>query len=867
MAMNRANVNNQLVNDLGSFVGKDIGTQFARKPKKLAEGGETTIVSEDLHEVTYTRPDGSKVRYRYNPKTHGKPQPDGQMRKLGASADDVAKVGGITLFDQAEVVEVPAEATGQKEPDKKDREREEAPATSADFPDPIDLPDPEANMVSGLKSRALSNLLTDPIRAILPSGIGKFLPEDKLGSTMTTDKEGRVSEGQRPYGVLDVPGIFDQGRGLTAIGRKDTPINPETGLPYDSSMLDAFNPVLDSYRDYQTLKLADDYQKAFALADGSKGQPLDRVRAGEFDRREKVQGGKATVLDEEGQEWRDGPGGEMYDRFGFDTRGLYDAGMDKTNPNNPDYDPDLDFKTFGRDATNPNRTEIVDGEKKVARPYQTLFTQEPLFRDQRRVGEEGGKEPAPPARGVIDKTEFFVDPALEAWATPPLTATPDIDPYIAGTPSNMADAFNYPTDPDTDPYIAGTPSNMADAFNYPTDPTPSGDWAEADMLGTNQPLETTFGMPVPDYAKDTPSNMADAFKYPSTQSTQEELLRDDYRLGPKSVEKEILEAPVFPDIPGLDRGMPARLDPNAPLIDEEKDLPISQKELGDASLKTRPSVFDKIPDGLQAVINALKPAPKAHGWHLGLRPEDYTLAARIDKDTGAGLPGVGFDEDAFFTPSPEQSSSLSGYDPSWMGTAFVDEPSGAGGDWTSGMSDEDFASFVGGEGWGAYADAEEYDVGTDDMGSFWKQGGPIRMAGGGGLSSLRPPIHEGDFVIAADVVSGIGDGSSDFGVQRLSEELGISPFKAATGSLVGEVRGPGSGLDDLIQTTIGGKTAARVANQEFLVPMQDVAKIGNGSIRQGQEMLYKLMDAVRNQKTGGDQPPRLQGSLASLMKG
>ena len=153
------------------------------------------------------------------------------------------------------------------------------------------------------------------------------------------------------------------------------------------------------------------------------------------------------------------------------------------------------------------------------------------------------------------------------------------------------------------------------------------------------------------------------------------------------------------------------------------------------------------------------------------------------------------------------------------------------------------------------------------MGSFWKQGGPIRMAGGGGLSSLRPPIHEGDFVIAADVVSGIGDGSSDFGVQRLSEELGVSPFKAATGSLVGEVRGPGSGLDDLIQTTIGGKTAARVANQEFLVPMQDVAKIGNGSIRQGQEMLYKLMDAVRNQKTGGDQPPRLQGSLASLMKG
>ena len=153
---------------------------------------------------------------------------------------------------------------------------------------------------------------------------------------------------------------------------------------------------------------------------------------------------------------------------------------------------------------------------------------------------------------------------------------------------------------------------------------------------------------------------------------------------------------------------------------------------------------------------------------------------------------------------------------------------------------------------------------TVDYGSPFRQGGPVRLAGGGGLSSLQPPINPGDFVIASDVVSGIGDGSSQFGVERLTEELGVQP-RPFTAALGGEVRGPGSGLDDLIQTSVRGKQAARLANQEFVVPRQDVMKIGKGNLKNGQEMLYALMDRVRKQKSGGQQPPRLQGSLAGLM--
>ena len=153
---------------------------------------------------------------------------------------------------------------------------------------------------------------------------------------------------------------------------------------------------------------------------------------------------------------------------------------------------------------------------------------------------------------------------------------------------------------------------------------------------------------------------------------------------------------------------------------------------------------------------------------------------------------------------------------------------------------------------------------TIDIGSPFRQGGPVRLARGGGLSSLQPPINPGDFVIASVVVSGLGDGSSEFGVQRLTDELGVQP-RPFTAALGGEVRGPGSGLDDLIQTSVRGKQAARLANQEFVVPRQDVMKIGKGSLKNGQEMLYALMDRVRKQKSGGQQPPRLQGSLAGLM--
>ena len=157
----------------------------------------------------------------------------------------------------------------------------------------------------------------------------------------------------------------------------------------------------------------------------------------------------------------------------------------------------------------------------------------------------------------------------------------------------------------------------------------------------------------------------------------------------------------------------------------------------------------------------------------------------------------------------------------------------------------------------------------------WKLGGAIdkyATGGGakrGGIGQLTP----GDFVISADVVSNVGDGSSEFGANRIEEEFGINDMEnsynragVVNTGLSGMVRGPGSGLDDLIQTTIAGKRAARLANQEVVVPKNVVRSIGGGDITQGQEKLYNFMDNVRKQKHGtSQQPTALKGSLSSLM--
>ena len=141
------------------------------------------------------------------------------------------------------------------------------------------------------------------------------------------------------------------------------------------------------------------------------------------------------------------------------------------------------------------------------------------------------------------------------------------------------------------------------------------------------------------------------------------------------------------------------------------------------------------------------------------------------------------------------------------------------------------------------------------------------MAEGGEVQSDET-LQENAFVIPADVVGHIGDGSSDAGAQRLQQFLGMNPQQyQAGGIMAGELQGPGGGMDDLIQTSIEGKQAAAVSPQEFVVPRDIVAELGQGSYDQGSKKLYALMRNVRKFKTGKtEQPAELNRGLNTLMR-
>lgn len=70
---------------------------------------------------------------------------------------------------------------------------------------------------------------------------------------------------------------------------------------------------------------------------------------------------------------------------------------------------------------------------------------------------------------------------------------------------------------------------------------------------------------------------------------------------------------------------------------------------------------------------------------------------------------------------------------------------------------------------------------------------------------------------------------------------------AAGGKLL---KGPGDGMSDSIVANIAGKQPARLADGEFVVPADVVSHLGNGSTDAGAKHLYKMMDRIRQARTG-----------------
>lgn len=81
----------------------------------------------------------------------------------------------------------------------------------------------------------------------------------------------------------------------------------------------------------------------------------------------------------------------------------------------------------------------------------------------------------------------------------------------------------------------------------------------------------------------------------------------------------------------------------------------------------------------------------------------------------------------------------------------------------------------------------------------------------------------------------------------------------AGGDMEGTVQGPGDGMDDLVPATMDdGSQDVLLSDGEFIVPADVVSGLGNGSTDAGAEELHRMMDRVRQERTGRtEQAPKV----------
>ena len=89
----------------------------------------------------------------------------------------------------------------------------------------------------------------------------------------------------------------------------------------------------------------------------------------------------------------------------------------------------------------------------------------------------------------------------------------------------------------------------------------------------------------------------------------------------------------------------------------------------------------------------------------------------------------------------------------------------------------------------------------------------------------------------------------------------FAPRTAAAGGLMGMaqggatdapryLRGETDGMEDKIPSNIDGVQPAKLSHGEFVIPADVVSHLGNGNSDAGAKQLYKMMDRVRQARTG-----------------
>jgi hypothetical protein len=118
--------------------------------------------------------------------------------------------------------------------------------------------------------------------------------------------------------------------------------------------------------------------------------------------------------------------------------------------------------------------------------------------------------------------------------------------------------------------------------------------------------------------------------------------------------------------------------------------------------------------------------------------------------------------------------------------------------------------------------------------------------GTGQSDDIPAMLHDGDYVIDADAVAALGDGSSKAGAEALSEFQKKVPHKMSTG---------------------GQAVPAKIADGEYVFPEAFVTAIGGGDNKQGAKRLDAMREELRAHKRSAPTskiPPKAKSPLDYL---
>lgn len=128
-------------------------------------------------------------------------------------------------------------------------------------------------------------------------------------------------------------------------------------------------------------------------------------------------------------------------------------------------------------------------------------------------------------------------------------------------------------------------------------------------------------------------------------------------------------------------------------------------------------------------------------------------------------------------------------------------------------------------------------------------GGPVRGVGGGQEDNVLTTARPKSFIIPADVVADLGDGSSKEGHKRLGQTWARLGY-AVGGSVSGQQP--------------NGVVPVALSPDEHEVPPEIVSALGNGSNSRGTGMLHTMIRKVRAHKARKGMPPPAKSPLTYM---